>query len=63
MVVELLAVRGIEVSHETIRQWAEKFGREFSNRIRRRAPARGDKWHLDEGVPRKHQQQWRCVAA
>src|SRR5881394_2097243 len=27
-----------------------KFGREFANRIRRRAPCRGDKWHLDEVV-------------
>jgi putative transposase len=40
----------VEVSHETVRHWAEKFGREFSNRIRRRAPVRGDKWHLDEVV-------------
>ena len=32
----------------TIRQWGLKFGREFANRIRRRAPRRGDKWHLDE---------------
>ena len=50
MVEELLAARGIVVSHETIRQWSKKFGREFSNRIGRRAPARGDKWHLDEVV-------------
>jgi len=42
------------VTHETIRQWSLKFGREFANRIRRRAPRRGDKWHLDEGVPRTH---------
>ena len=50
MVEEILAARGIVVSHETIRQWSEKFGREFSNRIRRRAPVRGDKWRLDEVV-------------
>jgi putative transposase len=50
MIEEMLAGRGIIVSHETIRCWAEKFGREFSNRIRRRAPIRGDKWHLDEVV-------------
>ena len=50
MVEEMLAARGIDVSHETIRHWAEKFGREYSNRIRRRAPVRGDKWHLDEIV-------------
>jgi len=51
MVEEMLAARGISVTHETIRQWGLKFGREFANRIRRRAPRRGDKWHLD-GVSR-----------
>ncbi len=50
MVEEMLAARGIDVSHETVRQWAEKFGREYSNRIRRGAPVRGDKWRLDEVV-------------
>jgi putative transposase len=53
MVEEMLAARGISVTHETIRQWGLKFGREFANRIRRRAPRRGDKWHLD-GVSRTH---------
>ena len=38
MVEEMLAFRGIEVSHETIRQWALKFGQEFANIIRRRLP-------------------------
>src|ERR1700726_4942696 len=50
MVEEMLAARGISVTHETIRQWGLKFGREFATRIRRRAPRRGDKWHLDELV-------------
>ena len=50
MVEEMLAARGISVTYETIRQWGLKFGREFANRIRRRAPRRGDKWHLDEVV-------------
>ena len=50
MVEEMLAFRGIEVSHETIRQWALKFGQEFANLIRRRLPRPGDKWHLDEVV-------------
>src|ERR687893_1937848 len=48
MVEAMLAARGIVVSHETIRQWARKFGQEFANRIRRRLPRAGDKWHLDE---------------
>jgi putative transposase len=50
MVEEMLAARGIEVSHETVRQWARKFGQSFANQIRRRLPAPGDKWHLDEVV-------------
>ena len=48
MVEEMLAVRGIVVSHETVRQWALKFGQAFANRIRRRLPRAGDKRHLDE---------------
>ena len=48
MVEEMLAARGIVVSHETVRQWALKFGQDFANRIRRRLPCAGDKWHLDE---------------
>jgi putative transposase len=50
MVEELLAARGIIVSHETVRQWARKFGQPFANQIRRRLPRSGDKWHLDEVV-------------
>src|ERR671938_697705 len=48
MVEEMLAARGIVVSHETVRQWALKFGQDCANRIRRRLPCPGDKWHLDE---------------
>jgi putative transposase len=29
MVEEMLAARGILVSHETVRQWALKFGQDF----------------------------------
>src|SRR4051812_22467562 len=50
MVEEMLAFRGIEVSHETIRQWGLKFGQEFANIIRRRLHRPGDKWHLNEVV-------------
>src|SRR3954467_11525603 len=48
MVEEMLAARGIDVSHETVRQWARKFGQSFANQIRCRLPRAGDKWHLDE---------------
>jgi putative transposase len=64
MVEEMLAARGILVSHETVRQWALKFGQGVANQIRRRLPAAGDKWHLDEVVisvaGRKHWL-WRAV--
>ena len=50
MVEDLLAARSMIVSHETVRRWAEKFGRDFANEVRRRAPQFGDKWHLDEVV-------------
>src|SRR5690348_14109991 len=50
MVEEMLTARGIIVSHETVRQWARKFGQEFANQIRRRMSCAGDKWHLDEVV-------------
>jgi hypothetical protein len=50
MVDELLAARGIIVSYEIMRQWARKFGQVFANQIRRRLPAAGDKWHMDEVV-------------
>ena len=50
LVEELLAARGIVVSHESVRQWARKFGQAFANQIRRRLPRPGDKWHLDEVV-------------
>src|ERR1044071_984577 len=64
MVEEMLAARGITVSHETVRQWARKFGRSFANQIRRRLPGVGDKWHLDEVclmIGSKKHWLWRAV--
>src|SRR3977135_2255599 len=51
MVEDMLAARGVIVSHQTVRLWAEKFGRHFANDIRKRsAGSLGDKWHVDEVV-------------
>ena len=50
MVEEMLAARGICVTYETVRQWGKKFGKAFADQIRRGAPGRGDKWHMDEVV-------------
>src|SRR5215210_1807580 len=64
MVEEMLAARGIIVSHESVRQWALKFGQAFANQIRRRLPRPGDKWHLDEVVLKiagKKHYLWRAV--
>jgi putative transposase len=64
MVEELLAARGITVSHETVRQWGLKFGQAFANEIRRRLPRPGDKWHLDEveiKIAGKKHWLWRAV--
>ena len=47
-VQDLLAERGLIVSHERIRQWCTKFGASFKAGLRRRRVRTGDKWHLDE---------------
>ena len=64
MVEDLLAARGIIVSHGTVRSWAEKLGRIYANKIRARAPQFGDKWHLDEvmiTINGKKHWLWRAV--
>jgi putative transposase len=48
MVEELLVARGIELTYETVRRWAVKFGQGIARRIRSTALARGDKWHLEK---------------
>jgi transposase-like protein len=47
-VEELLFEYGIIVSCEAIRKWCRKFGQDYANKLRRRRPHPGDKWHLDE---------------
>ena len=63
-VEEVLAERGIDVSYETVRCWAEKFGRAIAANIRRSRPRPGSIWHLDEMVVRingKRMFMWRAV--
>jgi putative transposase len=45
MVEEMLAIRGIVVSRETIRRWAAKFRRNYTRRLRLHAPARSSGHH------------------
>jgi putative transposase len=63
-VQELLFERGIDVTYEAIRQWCLKFGQDYANRLRRRRPRPGDKWHLDEvflTINGKRHYLWRAV--
>jgi transposase-like protein len=47
-VEEMLAMRGVSLSYETVREWCLKFGQTYANDLRRRSPRPGDRWHLDE---------------
>jgi putative transposase len=42
------AERGVTVTHESVRNWCQKFGEDFARKLRRRRPKPGDTWHLDE---------------
>jgi DDE domain len=44
----LTAERGIDVSYETVRRWALKFGSIIARKLRRGRPRPDGRWHLDE---------------
>jgi transposase-like protein len=63
-VEDLLAERGLDVSHESVRRWVLKFGPMIARRLRGNRPRPSDRWHLDEMVVRiagKHMYLWRAV--
>ena len=63
-VEDLLAQRGITVSHEAIRLWCLKFGPEYARGLKRRQGRLGDTWHLDEvfvTIQGRRQYLWRAV--
>src|SRR3979411_256994 len=47
-VEEMLAMRGVSLTYETVRESFHKFGQTYANRLRHRSPRPGDRWHLDE---------------
>ena len=47
-VEDLVAERGIDVSYETVRRWALKFGQAYARKLRRTRPQPDGRWHLDE---------------
>jgi transposase-like protein len=48
-VEEMMMERGVVVSHETIRQWCQKFGQAYANGLRHRRPRRPTKtvWEVN----------------
>src|ERR1700683_3703868 len=68
-VEDLLAERGIDISHETVRSWWNRFGPMFAAEIRKKRVARmrgypQRRWHLDEvfvKVNGKRCYLWRAV--
>ena len=61
---DLLARRGIVVTHESIRLWCNKFGPLYAHRLRRRHRGYGDTFFLDEVFVRIQGDQrylWRAV--
>ena len=47
-VEEMMGVRGVALTYETIRTWCRKFGQTYANGLRHRSLRPGDRWHLDE---------------
>ena len=47
-VEDMLAERGIDVSYETVRRWAMKFGAIIARKLRRGRSRPDVRWHLDE---------------
>src|SRR6266850_1267098 len=63
-VEEMLAMRGVALTYETVREWCLKFGQTYANDLRRRSPRPGDRWHLDEvflKINRRIHYIWRAV--
>jgi len=47
-VQELLHQRGIQVSHDALREWNITFSPLIAEELRHREPRRGSRWHMDE---------------
>ncbi len=63
-VEDLLAERGIDVSYETVRRWALKFGQAYARKLRKTRPGSDVRWHLDEvfvSINGKRMYLWRAV--
>src|SRR5260370_420751 len=48
-VEEMLAMRGVALTYETVREWCLKFGQTYANGLRRGSPPPRGGWYLYEG--------------
>ena len=63
-VEEMMLLRGLNVSYETIRRWSIKFGPEYKKKLRSYQSPASDKWHLDEvclKIQGKYYWLWRAL--
>ncbi|HVF28311.1 MAG TPA: IS6 family transposase [Pyrinomonadaceae bacterium] len=63
-VEEIMAVRGVALTYEAIREWSRKFGQIYANELCRWRPRPGDKCHLDQmfiKINGKDHYLWRAV--
>ncbi len=63
-VEDMLAERSLDVSYETVRRWALKFGLDYARTLRRLRPRPDARWHLDEvfvSINGKRMYLWRAV--
>ena len=63
-VEDLLAERGIDVTYETVRRWALKFGSAYARKLTQLRPRPDGQWHLDEvfvSINGKRMYLWRAV--
>jgi putative transposase len=63
-VEDLLAERGIDLSYETVRRWALKFGTLYARKLRKLRPRPSGRWHLDEvfvSIGGRRMYLWRAV--
>ncbi|MCB1986762.1 MAG: IS6 family transposase [Nitrosomonas sp.] len=61
---DLLAERGIVVTHESIRLWCNKFGPVYAKKLKNRHPGYGDTFYLDEvfvKIQGRQRYLWRAV--
>ena len=43
LLYEIMAVRGVALTYETVREWCLKFGQTYANGLRRKRPHPGER--------------------